>query len=159
LDDAALARLGVWMRAGGTLVVTYFGAVVDQHDHIRLGGYPGGLRDVLGVRVEEFHPLLQGHDVALTAYDAGSVWSELASSTGAEVLASYADGPCAGSVAVTRQRVGDGVAWYVGTEPSPTGLEQLVDDVLSGAGVTPVVAGLPAGVEATRRVGEQGSYV
>ena len=40
------------------MLVTYFSGIVDEHDHVRLGGYPGAFRDLLGVRVEEFFPLL-----------------------------------------------------------------------------------------------------
>ena len=38
----------------GTALVTYFSGIVDEHDHVRLGGYPGAFRELLGVRVEEF---------------------------------------------------------------------------------------------------------
>ena len=39
---------------------TYFSGIVDEHDHVRLGGYPGAFRDLLGVRTEEFFPLRRG---------------------------------------------------------------------------------------------------
>ena len=45
---------------GGHLVTTYFSGVVDENDHVWLGGYPGALRDLLGIRIEEFGPLLDG---------------------------------------------------------------------------------------------------
>ena len=44
---------------------TYFSGIVDEHDHVRLGGYPGAFRDLLGVRVEEFFPLREGEQVGL----------------------------------------------------------------------------------------------
>jgi len=153
LEEATVSRLDAFVRSGGTLVASYFSGVVDERDQIRLGGYPGALRDLLGVRIEEFHPLLEGESVPLSRYGEGRLWSELGRTTGAEVVASYAAGPCAGSPAVTRHAVGDGVAWYVGTEPSPETLDALAQDIL--AGVEPVVAGLPEGVEAVRRVGER----
>ena len=40
-------------------LVTYFSGIVDEHDHIRLGGYPGAFRELLGVRTDEFLPLLR----------------------------------------------------------------------------------------------------
>ena len=52
------ATAGAYVRAGGHVLVTYFSGIVDEHDHVWLGGYPGALRDLLGVRVEEFAPLL-----------------------------------------------------------------------------------------------------
>ena len=53
------------VAAGGTALVTYFSGIVDENDHIRLGGYPGAFRELLGVRVEEFSPLREGEQVHL----------------------------------------------------------------------------------------------
>src|SRR5690606_14813390 len=63
LDDAAAANLAGFVAAGGTLVVGPYSGIVDEHDHVRLGGYPGALRDLLGVRVTEFFPLDAGEQV------------------------------------------------------------------------------------------------
>ena len=35
------ARLARGRRGRGTVLVTYFSGIVDEHDHVRLGGYPG----------------------------------------------------------------------------------------------------------------------
>jgi beta-galactosidase len=168
MDDATADGLASFVAGGGTLVATYFSGIVDEHDHVRLGGYPGALRELLGVRIEEFFPLTDKATVALAGagadYGPGRVWSELGRSTGAEVLATYADGPTVGSPAITRRSfgkssVGTGSAWYVGTQLAAAGLRKLVDDVLGAAGVTPVVAGLPRGMEAIRRVSDGAAYL
>jgi beta-galactosidase len=159
LDDAAAAALAAFAEGGGTVVATYFSGIVDEYDHIRLGGYPGALRELLGVWVEEFFPLAQGDSVALTQYGPGRVWSELGRVTEAHVVASYADGPVAGSPAVTRREVGTGRAWYVGTQLSGAGLGAVLERVLAEAAVVATVAGLPRGVEAVRRVGTDASYL
>ena len=39
-----------YVEGGGTCVVTYFSGIVDENDHVRLGGYPGAFRELLGVR-------------------------------------------------------------------------------------------------------------
>ena len=49
-DALAPALEGVVAR-GGHVLVTYFSGIVDEHDHVRLGGYPGAFRALLGVRV------------------------------------------------------------------------------------------------------------
>ena len=159
LTDDAASRLAAYVRGGGTLVVTYFSGIVDEHDHVRLGGYPGALADLLGVRVEEFHPLAEGATVSLTGLGEAAVWSELAEAADAETISSYSTGPCAGSPAVTRRQVDGGTAWYVGTELSEEGLDRLGSRIFDEAGVRPVLDGLPAGVEAVRRVGEAGSFL
>ncbi|MGB4140293.1 MAG: beta-galactosidase, partial [Limnochordia bacterium] len=47
-----------YVREGGTFVTTFFSGMVDENDHIILGGYPGELKDVLGIWVEEIDGLL-----------------------------------------------------------------------------------------------------
>ncbi len=159
MDDATATGLSSFVESGGTLVATYFSGIVDERDHIRLGGYPGALRDLLGVRIEEFFPLADKAGVELSRFGPGRVWSELGRAAQAEVLATYTDGPTAGSPAVTRRAVGGGQAWYVGTQLEARGRRTLVNEVLAGAGARPVVAGLPRGMEAIRRVGTDAGYL
>jgi beta-galactosidase len=45
----------------------------------------------------------------------------------------------------------NGRAWYVSTLPVPQALRTLLARITAGAGVRPVLDGLPAGVEAVRR--------
>jgi beta-galactosidase len=159
LTDATAAALARFAESGGTVLATYFSGIVDENDQIRLGGYPGALRDLLGVRVEEFFPLRPDDPAPLSAYGPGRVWSELGRVTTAEQLAAYRTGPVAGCPAVTRRAVGAGAAWYVGTMLSREGRHELLDRLLAEAGVAPAVAGLPAGVEAVRRAGPTASYL
>jgi beta-galactosidase len=139
-------------RFDGTVLVTYFSGIVDPDDRVRLGGYPGAFRDLLGVRVEEFAPLLAGETVPVegSVQGVGTVWSEVSTST-AEVVARYASG----RPAVTR----NGRAWYVGTRLDP--MDELVTRVLADAGVAPVLPldPWPAGLDAVLRQGETGTYL
>jgi beta-galactosidase len=50
--DAAARALEEYVAAGGTLVMSLFSGIVDEHDHIRLGGYPAPFRRLLGLRIE-----------------------------------------------------------------------------------------------------------
>jgi beta-galactosidase len=77
------------------------------------------------------------------------------------VLAEYSDGPVAGSPAVTRNRAGDGSAYYVGTSLSREGLAEFVALLAADTGLTPAVAGLGAGVEAVTRAngGDRWTFV
>jgi beta-galactosidase len=64
-DDAA-ANIAGYVHGGGHLLCTFFSGIVNQDDAVRLGGYPGAFRDLLGVRVEEFFPLAEGGSVRLS---------------------------------------------------------------------------------------------
>ncbi|WP_374537128.1 beta-galactosidase [Micromonospora aurantiaca (nom. illeg.)] len=148
--DADADALRRFVETGGTAVVTYFSGIVDEHDHIRLGGYPGAFRDLLGVRVEEFFPLREGETVRLDDGARADVWTEWLHAEGAEVLAAYTDGPLPGVPALTRHAVGAGAAWYVGTRLDDEATDRLVARLLAETGVRPPVGG-PAGVEVVRR--------
>ncbi|MER7460670.1 beta-galactosidase [Micromonospora sp. NPDC126480] len=156
--DAHAAALRTFVEAGGTALVTYFSGIVDENDHIRLGGYPGAFRDLLGVRVEEFFPLRAGERVTLDDGSGADVWTEWLHTEGAEVLASYADGPLPGVPAVTRNPVGAGAAFYVGTRLDPAATDRLVARLVTEAGVRPA-ADVPPGVEAVRRREGQRSWL
>ncbi|MER7588994.1 beta-galactosidase [Micromonospora sp. NPDC127501] len=148
--DADVDALHRYVEAGGTAAVTYFSGIVDANDHIRLGGYPGAFRELLGVRTEEFFPLREGEQVRLDDGSTADVWTEWVHPDGAEVLASYTDGPLPGVPALTRHRVGDGAAWYVGTRLDEQATDRLVARLLAEAGVHPTVSA-PSGVEVVRR--------
>ncbi len=61
LSDEDVLRIADFAKAGGTVIVGYAAGLIDEHFHIGLGGYPGAgnglLRDMLGIRSEEFNIL------------------------------------------------------------------------------------------------------
>jgi beta-galactosidase len=158
LTDEGAANLSAFAESGGTLVVTYFSGIVDENDHIRLGGYPGALTETLGVRVEEFFPLHAGEEIVLSKYGPGRVFSELGKSAGATVLAEYTTGSVAGSPAVTRNSVGSGAAYYVGTSLSTDGIHKLFGDIAAELTIAPVAS--PADdLEIVRRASDTESWL
>ncbi|MFC3998385.1 beta-galactosidase [Nocardiopsis sediminis] len=64
-SGAAATALRRYAEAGGTLVVTFLSGTADPNGTVITGGYPGALRDLLGVRVERFHPLDTNETVAV----------------------------------------------------------------------------------------------
>jgi beta-galactosidase len=155
VTDAAAANIAGAAEAGATVLVSYFSGIVDERDHIRPGGYPGAFRELLGIRTEEFHPLLEGGEVTLTDGTVGRVWSEHVHLAGAEAVATFMDYPLEGVPALTRSTAGRGAAWYLATLPDRDGIERLLDRLLAEAGVA-AAAEAAAGVELTRRVTADG---
>ncbi|MDT0269301.1 beta-galactosidase [Streptomyces sp. DSM 44915] len=152
LSDAALAGLVEFVHGGGTLVCGFFSGIADQDDRIRPGGLAPELRELLGLAtVHEWWPLPAGDTVRLDDGAHGVRWSEELEPADAEVLVRYAEGELAGGPAVTRARRGAGTAWYLSTQPRPEALADLLAEAAGAAGVTPVLPGLPDGVEAVRR--------
>ena len=156
VTDAAAERVAEAARSGGaTVLVTYSSGLVDENDHIRLGGYPGAFRDLLGIWVEEFAPLRSGESVTLDDGTTADLWTEVLHLRGAEAVASYADGRLPGIPAVTTNAAGAGRAWYVATRLDAAAVGALTDRLLAEAGVAPV-AGTRPGVEVVRRTAEDG---
>ncbi|MFJ8151619.1 beta-galactosidase [Streptomyces sp. NPDC094468] len=158
VDDAGAANLTAFAEAGGTLAVGFHSGMVDENSHVRLGGYPGAFREVLGVRTDELFPLLPGERVALGGGGTGSLWSERVRPAGAEVVTSFADGPLAGVPAVTRHAYGAGSAWYLATLPDAETLAGLLGRIREEAGVAAGRAA-PHGVEVVVRRGADADFV
>jgi beta-galactosidase len=138
-------RLTAAVAAGAQLLVTYFSGIADRTDRVITGGYPGLLRELLGVRSEEFFPLGPDQLVRWDDETVGTTWTEATTAApGTEVVVSYADGPAAGAAALTRRRVGDGTAWYLSGQPDAAGFARVMARLLAAGGVRPAVV-LPAG--------------
>ncbi len=163
VDDAAAESLRDYVEGGGHALVTYWSGVVDENDHVRLGGYPGAFRDLLGVRTQEFFPLAPGAQVEVVHGDAAAgwtatTWTELTDLAGATATATYVTGPLAGHPAVTRHEYGAGVAWYLGTAPSPIGYDAVMAAACDEAGLGTTEPATP-GVEIVARRGDAGSFL
>ncbi len=160
VSDADAAALDAAVASGTHALVTFYSGVVDEHDRVRPGGYPGAWRDLLGVRVEEFAPVLPGTTLGLESGATASLWAERLEATDAAVIDRFADGPAAGRPAVTRRTGADGAgdAWYLATLLGQGDLRDLVGRALDGAGAAPV-AGASADVEITRRSGDGRAYL
>lgn len=157
VDDATVDRLTRAVHGGATLVVGALSGIADADNRVRVGGYPGAFRELLGVVGEELHPLLRGTSMRLTS---GADIADLATrvrSTSADVLDTYADGPLIGLPAVTRQTAGAGNAWHV-TGLVEHGLGALAAQIADDTGI---VRRLPSGdtLEAVRRVSADTSWL
>jgi beta-galactosidase len=141
-----------YVTGGGTLVVSYFSGIVDEDDAVHLGGYPGVLRDLLGLTIGEFLPLRDAERAGLSGLSGlsgptptstgtgaqaryGTAWSEEVELHGAEPVHRFTGGPAAGSPAVTRNSVEDGTVWYVATSPDPATLREILRAAAADAGV------------------------
>ncbi len=147
LMDASLAdKLRDFARNGGTVIVTYMSGIADRNDRIWLGGYPGALRDLTGVRIEEFNPLgddflgTPDHldlDNGTTAHDFADVISGVADD--ARVISRYsADkaGGMDGVPAIVLHPFGQGRSLYVGCRLSAADIATSITPLLDELGLT-----------------------
>lgn len=157
VTDEGVANIERFVGAGGVLLMTFFSGIVDESEHIRLGGYPKPFQELLGLNVVDFHPLGIGQHVGLRFADGtaarGTTWSEHIELGGAESLATFASGDLAGRPAMTSNGFGSGTAYYLGTRPDGAAMARVLEIVCSRADVASG-AETPHGVEAVRRVGK-----
>ncbi|MFI6814185.1 beta-galactosidase [Nonomuraea sp. NPDC050328] len=152
-------RLAGFVAGGGHLVTTYFSGIVDEHGHAWLGGYPGALRELLGLRIEEFGPLPDGAEVELDLGVRGSLWTDRIdlADPDVKVVAGYTTGEQAGRPAITTRLAGTGSASYVSTRLGPGGLAPVLEHLLAVSGVRPE-HGLGGRVELAVRTGADADY-
>ena len=154
VSDEAAANLNEFVRAGGTLVMSFFSGVADPFEHIRLGGYPAPFRRMLGLTVLDWLPLSDGEGVKLDFADGtqgrADLWSEMIELHGADVVATFSGTRLDGRPAITRHASGSGLAIYLGTRLDELAMARVIRSACGDAGVEPVME-VPAGVEVVRR--------
>jgi beta-galactosidase len=155
-SDETLAAMRSYVERGGTLAVWYLSGTADAYNRVRPGGYAAGLRDVLGIRVEETYPLGPGAAVTLSTGETAVVWTELVRPDGARVVSKYGSGPLNGQPAITSNLFGQGTAWYISTHLDEYGLERLIRRLMMDAGTEPSAS---TGIELVRRRSATGSWL
>ena len=155
VDAATSANINNYVENGGTLLMSFFSGIVDENEHIQLGGYPAPFRDLLGLLVEEYSPFAEKQTNSIRTNDGQqfscSLWADVIHTQSTEVLAAFEDDFFAHSPALTHNHFGKGHAYYLGTELALYGPNWLIDLVSNAAGISPVLQNLPAGVEALQR--------
>jgi len=166
LSGGDAANLTRYVESGGTLVVSFFSAVVDENDAVPAGGFVAPLRKALGLVVEEFLPLREGARHAVQWHgDASSdgsallladAWQEDVVLEGAQARGTYVDGPGAGGAAITRHAHGSGAGWYLSTRLDAAALRTVMAEVYADAGIAP--AAHPEGLEVVVRRGDDADF-
>ncbi|MBV9543051.1 MAG: beta-galactosidase [Chloroflexi bacterium] len=115
-------RVQSLLERGGTFVSTVWSGVVDETD-LAFEGYPGPLRPLLGIFVEEIDALYEDQRNRILMADGSGAYAcsrlcEVVRPETADVIATFGDEWLSGSPAVTRNRFGRGSAYYIATDPA-----------------------------------------
>ena len=145
---------------GGTFLTTFLSGIVDASDRVLPGGYPAAFRSLLGLHVEEFDVFGDQVRHIKTALRGArcSLWADIIHLEGAETVATFTEEFYAHGPAITRNAVGRGLAYYVGTQPEPGFLRAFLTQICSDCGVRPPMR-VPAGVEVATRFNEHGEFL
>lgn len=159
VSDADADALGRFVERGGHAVVQYFAGSTDESLLVRLGSFSGAFAPLLGVRVEELHPLADGESITLDDGSVADAWAENVQLRGAEAVRTFTHEPLAGSPAITRRAHGAGTATYVATRLERSALSSLLADVAVLAGVAPSAPEAGNGLEVVRRFAGSHTYL
>ena len=171
LQPGVAERIRQFVADGGTLVTTYWSGLVDENDLTFLGGWPGGgLREVLGIWDEETDTIApdERNSVAMTGGNplglAGSYESRdyfaLIHAEGAEVLATYTDDFYAGRPALTVNRYGQGMAYYMASRGETRFLDDFYGKLAADLNLLRALpVDLPQGVTAQLREDGENRFI
>jgi len=163
-------KIEQFVKAGGTFVATYWSGIVDENDLVYSGGFPGPLRNVLGIWSEEIDALhdgqtnsikmLEGNKLGISGEYEAYELCDIVHLEGAEALAYYQDDFYANSPALTMNQVGAGKAFYITSRNVDQFHADFFKKLVDESGVKRVIYGqLPEGVTAQSRTNGEYDYV
>jgi len=163
-------RVEAFVRGGGTFVTTYLSGIVDETDLCFLGGFPGPLREILGIWAEEIDVLYDDESVpvraaadntaGLTGTYTASVFCDLIHAETAQVLATYGGEFYAGRPAATANAIGAGRAFYIASRNDTRFLGDLYRQLMDNLELSRALrCDLPDGVTAQVRTDGERTFV
>ena len=141
--DGYDGKIRAYVKAGGTFLTSYFSGYVEEHDLVVTGGYPGRLRDILGIWVEESDAVPEGDEgIRHTFRYEGETYPaeilcDLLHTEGAETLAVYDNDFYAGMPVLTRNSFGSGCAYYVAARSSQAFYRKLLQKITGELHIQP----------------------
>ena len=165
MKDGLAGKINDYVSQGGQFITTYMSGMVNTSDNVFLGGYPGPLKDVLGIWVEETDAMVPGQHTKVVFEEGkktaeGHYLCDLIHLTGerTETVAQYDSEFYAGTSAITVNSFGKGKAWYVGSRLDHDGLSNFMDGVIRSTGIQGVIS-TPTDLEITKRVNDSGQSI
>ncbi|WP_112289865.1 beta-galactosidase [Rahnella sp. AN3-3W3] len=163
-------RITAFVQAGGRFVATYWSGIVNESDLCFLSGFPGPLRQVLGIWSEEIDSLtddqhnsvsgVEGNALGLNGPYRASELCEVIHLEGAATLATYGDDFYAGTPAVTVNLFGKGQAYYLASRNDQTFHADFYTALAQEMKLPRALeATLPEGMTAARRTDGESEFI
>ncbi|WP_088103293.1 beta-galactosidase [Halalkalibacter urbisdiaboli] len=162
-------RIETFVSNGGTFVSTYWSGIVDEHDLCFLGGFPGPLKNVLGIWAEEIDTLYDKEFNEVKFKEESSLnlsqtykardYCEVVHPKGANVLAEFQHDYYQGMPALTVNRYGKGEAYYIASRNDAQFHDDFYGEMAERLDIKSVFSEeIPKGVSVQRRANEHHEY-
>jgi beta-galactosidase len=170
LRQGVAEQLEEFVRGGGVLVTTYWTGIADENDLCFQGGFPGPLRECLGISSEELDVLYddesvrvvpaEGNPLGLEGEYEARIFCDLIHPESARAIATYGSEFYAGGAALTVNAFGDGRAYYVAFRGDDRFLDDFHGALARELGLRRVLnADLPEGMTAQLRTDGEREFV
>jgi len=139
-SDELLHRLNAYAAGGGRVVYTFKSGFADECLKVRMSVQPGIIGEACGIGyslfVEPGGAAFKGEPFGVGRDEHGiESWMELIQPTTAEVLAYYDHPYWGGYAAITRNRYGEGIAYYIGCMAGEAVMAGLLEQAVKEAGL------------------------
>ncbi len=151
-------RIEAFVAGGGTLLATYMTGRVDENDRCIYGAYPGPLKEVFGMWVEETDALYPEESNEIVTGDKRYLCGFLCDVihlTTAQAAAVYGNDFYEGTPVLTKNVYGRGTAYYLGSEPEEGFVKELIGMICEAQGIGPEFS-FEGRLEMTTRENEKG---
>lgn len=157
-------KIRSYVNNGGNFVMTYFSSIVNDTDLCYLGGFPGNLMDVFGLRSEEVDALYEYEKNEVTLYKNNKSYKcteicDLVHVKEAEVLAEYNEDFYKGRPALTKNNFGKGRAYYICSRMEESFNNEFFSDVINELKIDRNLnINLPEGISVSTRENDNEKY-
>lgn len=158
-------KIRAFVEKGGNFVMTYWSSIVNDVDLCYLGGFPGKLMDVFGLRSEEVDALYDYEVNEIRVKKDNKIYKcthicDLIHASEAEVLAEYNSDFYKGMPALTKNSYGNGNAYYIASRMDREFNKDFLSKLISDIGIKRNLGvELPFGVTITKREDDLNEYL
>lgn len=161
VSEKLTQKIEKYVAEGGTFLTNFFSGYVNENDQVYLGGYPGALKNVLGIEIEEFDAMIpewtRQFSYEEQLYNC-NVWADSIKLENAKALGYFTEDYYAGLPAITQNNFGKGYSYYIGTQPERPFLQMFLQMILEDLNIhSPLM--VPKDVEVTVRENDKHKYV
>jgi beta-galactosidase len=163
MDISSQKKLEDFVFNGGNLVVTFRSGTRNKDNSMTTTPLPGYFRDLTGIEVEEFYPVLgenqkikvRGQIWENDAWFESKIWCDIIKvidSVKTRVIARYDSEFFRGKPAITANQFGSGVCYYIGCDLDSLGLNNTIRSIVGESRVSSNLPSAYVGIESVRKI-------